>query len=147
MIKLFVYRNTMTRKVLKVTTLPLQYSNSGPEEEWVVLNYSEEDEYSYNIHGLKWALPNQSCFDGLKFTPDFPYSISPEEYNSIVREEFSNLRAFRDSLLNRSDWTQLPDAPLSTEKKQEWVIYRQKLRDLPNTTVNPYVVFWPSVPS
>ena len=30
-----------------------------------------------------------------------------------------------------SDWTQLGDAPLSTEEKAKWVEYRQKLRDIP----------------
>ena len=37
----------------------------------------------------------------------------------------------RDILLKESDWTQLPDSPLSAEKKAEWAAYRQALRDLP----------------
>ena len=36
-----------------------------------------------------------------------------------------------DILLKESDWTQLPDSPLSAEKKAEWAAYRQALRDLP----------------
>ena len=34
--------------------------------------------------------------------------------------------------LTASDWTQLPDAPLSDSKKAEWATYRQALRDIPN---------------
>ena len=41
------------------------------------------------------------------------------------------LRQKRDSYLNASDWTQMSDCPLSDEKKQEWAIYRQLLREIP----------------
>ena len=37
----------------------------------------------------------------------------------------------RNNKLIASDWTQLPDSPLSAEKKAEWAAYRQALRDLP----------------
>lgn len=39
-------------------------------------------------------------------------------------------RTRRNSLLQASDWTQNNDSPLTTEKKQEWAVYRQKLRDM-----------------
>lgn len=37
----------------------------------------------------------------------------------------------RNNKLIASDWTQMPDSPLSAEKKAEWATYRQALRDLP----------------
>ena len=37
----------------------------------------------------------------------------------------------RNFLLMDSDWTQLGDAQLTAEQKAQWVIYRQKLRDIP----------------
>ena len=43
------------------------------------------------------------------------------------------IRKKRDARLQASDWTQLPDAPLTAEKKAEWATYRQELRDI--TTV------------
>lgn len=46
---------------------------------------------------------------------------SPEEsYDYIYQYIVDNLK--------NSDYTQLPDVPLSEEKKQEWVTYRQTLR-------------------
>lgn len=39
-------------------------------------------------------------------------------------------RRRRDQLLAASDWTQLPDSPLSEDDRAEWAIYRQALRDL-----------------
>jgi hypothetical protein len=44
------------------------------------------------------------------------------------------MRKLRNSFLRASDWTQMADSPLSTEKKTEWSIYRQALRDLPNNS-------------
>jgi len=43
------------------------------------------------------------------------------------------LRSARTQLLWDSDWTQMPDSPLTDAKKSEWSTYRQELRDLPGT--------------
>ena len=39
-----------------------------------------------------------------------------------------DLRNTRDAFLRESDWTQVPDSPLSDSKKAEWATYRQTLR-------------------
>ena len=39
------------------------------------------------------------------------------------------VRYERNRLLKLSDWTQMPDSPLSAAKKAEWQTYRQALRD------------------
>lgn len=76
-----------------------------------------------------------------------------EDFNSQVKEgEFISegeaqipkyidppmmtLRGLRNSLLQDCDWTQMPDAPLSEESKQQWSTYRQQLRDLPDSYPN-----------
>lgn len=41
------------------------------------------------------------------------------------------VRIERDSLLAQSDWTQMPDSPLSDSDKGKWATYRTKLRELP----------------
>jgi len=43
-----------------------------------------------------------------------------------------NLRFDRNQLLKESDWTQMPDSPLTDAQKTEWQTYRQSLRDLTN---------------
>tara|TARA_Y100001958_G_scaffold89599_1_gene60975 strand:- start:202 stop:441 length:240 start_codon:yes stop_codon:yes gene_type:complete len=40
------------------------------------------------------------------------------------------LRNVRNQLLEKSDWTQINDSQLSTDKKTEWQKYRQELRDI-----------------
>jgi len=63
------------------------------------------------------------------------------------REMFlPNLRSKRNVLLSQTDWSQLPDSPLSEEKKQEYVVYRQALRDLPSTATYDNLI-WPTEPS
>lgn len=57
------------------------------------------------------------------------------------------MRDSRDKLLAESDWTILPDSPLTTEKKTEWQTYRQALRDIPTLEGFPHNVTWPTKPS
>lgn len=56
------------------------------------------------------------------------------------------MRDSRDKLLAESDWTILPDSPLTTEKKTEWQTYRQALRDIPTLEGFPHNVTWPTKP-
>ena len=59
--------------------------------------------------------------------------------------KFLKLRKERDYLLEKSDWTQMPDAPLTAEQKQAWQTYRQELRDLP-ATVDINNIIYPTKP-
>ena len=56
----------------------------------------------------------------------------------LTQEERLNewVRRPRDFMLAKSDWTQMPDSPLSAEKKAEWAAYRQQLRDMTETYAN-----------
>ena len=61
----------------------------------------------------------------------------------------ANIRMARDSMLSLSDWTQMPDSPLSQEQRQAWAEYRQALRDLPNQQAGIFdldAVQWPQSP-
>ena len=50
--------------------------------------------------------------------------------NYILGTNSGNVREERNRRLLQSDWTQLPDSPLSDSKKTEWATYRQQLRDM-----------------
>ena len=43
------------------------------------------------------------------------------------------IRLERNEKLTATDWTQIPDNSLTPEKRNEWLFYRQALRDIPNT--------------
>jgi len=58
-----------------------------------------------------------------------------------------SIRAQRNRLLFRSDWTQLSDAPLSPELKTSWAVYRKELREMPLIFSCPDEVCWPVIPA
>mgnify|MGYP003389448583 CR=1 FL=1 len=92
--------------------------------------------------------------------PDGYTKISETEYNTKYQEKeneiiYRILREERDQLLLNTDRYVLADYPFSSdEKKQEWLAYRQALRDLPNNQT-PQLdsdgmltnVTWPTPPS
>jgi len=43
-------------------------------------------------------------------------------------QKWEQIKLWRNAELGRTDWTQLPDAPVDIEA---WATYRQSLRDLP----------------
>ena len=48
----------------------------------------------------------------------------------IYEEIWKEIYTKRDLRLQGSDWTQFPDSPLTVEKRAEWAVYRQALRDI-----------------
>ena len=58
----------------------------------------------------------------------------------------NNARFTRSKLLNESDWTQIPNNPLTTEIQQEWALYRQQLRDITDQAGYPLNIIWPTPP-
>ena len=65
---------------------------------------------------------------------------------SVDAEAEASVRATRDQKLTASDWTQMADSPLASDKKTEWATYRQSLRDLPTASGFPHTMTWPEEP-
>ena len=61
-------------------------------------------------------------------------------------EKWQCIREVRDDLLAKCDWTQAADSPLSAGQREMWRVYRQELRDLPNSYSSPAEVIWPEQP-
>ena len=53
----------------------------------------------------------------------------PSDASDLERSE-AEKRAKRNQLLAKSDWTQITDNGMSSAKKDEWITYRQELRDV-----------------
>lgn len=88
--------------------------------------------------------------NGIEKMPPKPSDKYRFNYTTHTWEEDSSLyvleaRRLRAELLSESDWTQLPDVPLST--KEKWKIYRQELRDITSQEGFPESVNWPTKPS
>ena len=68
---------------------------------------------------------------------------------TAFEQSMIDLRQDRNKLLLECDWTDLPNAVLSDEKKTEWQTYRTNLRDITNglTTVEQVkTVVFPTKP-
>jgi hypothetical protein len=52
----------------------------------------------------------------------------------------------RNALLYSSDWTQIPNNPLTAEQQAAWATYRQELRDISKQSGYPFNVIWPTPP-
>ena len=71
---------------------------------------------------------------------------SQQQKNDEILE---GVRIERDGLIRATDWTQMPDAPLTEQQRTAWAIYRQSLRDVPQNNANVASldeVQWPSKP-
>lgn len=71
-------------------------------------------------------------------------NASAEEIAQRFNDQSTSVRAQRNALLGKSDWTQMPDAGVSN--KDEWLIYRQELRDVTKQSHFPWSVQWPVEP-
>lgn len=57
-----------------------------------------------------------------------------EQFNELARLALvDTFRAQRNMFIFNSDWTQIPDNSLSDELRENWRVYRQYLRDFPET--------------
>ena len=110
-------------------------------------------EQSYEVHpSMSWIdCPNDIrigfFYDGKTFKSD---EQTPEEIFEIRMDQ---LRKIRNSLLNETDWTAIPDNDLSWLEKRKWRKYRKQLRNFPidaemQLKNNVYCkIVWPTKPS
>jgi hypothetical protein len=116
--------------------------------------------YPLVIEALGNTHPKTLTLNGV--TLDIWESIClPEGYEKPSKEEFEaklqelidaqplvELRTKRNTVLDQSDKYATIDYPHATpEKKQEWLDYRQALRDLPSVTEDPANPVWPTAPT
>ena len=77
-------------------------------------------------------------------------SISDEAIKAADRDYMlTQAKGLRNSLLASSDWTQSNDSPMNELKINEWAIYRQALRDMPETydsATSLSDIIWPTKP-
>lgn len=102
----------------------------------------------------------EGSYDGSEyyFDGDTPVEIPPKPNDFSIFDYTSKewvpdtYRASREVLQKRqkllvaSDWTQLPNGPLTAEKQQAWATYRQALRDITAQPGYPTNVEWPTAP-
>ena len=63
----------------------------------------------------------------------YTFTLDNEAVKGRNRHLLADMITERNKQLTASDWTQMPDSPITDEQKQSWRTYRQALRDFPNT--------------
>lgn len=74
----------------------------------------------------------QSEIDALSAKYDAVDSDLTDQENAFLNS-WENIRGARDYWLEKTDWSVLPDSPLSETEKNNYITYRQSLRDIPTT--------------
>lgn len=83
--------------------------------------------------------------------PDGAILEKPTKPAPTAEELFTSLRTERDKRIAETDYLAMPDYPLTPEKKEAVVAYRQALRDLPSQAGAPWdgggeLTPWPEKP-
>lgn len=119
-------------------------------------NISVELLLQYNVHQVirvdpagdytknyNEGIPN--LIDGQYYQNWIVTDATQEEIDQRINVQWSVVRSQRNEYLSECDWTQLPDSPLTPEKKEEWAVYRQELRDV-TSQPDPFNITWPTKP-
>ena len=98
------------------------------------------DDANYYIeNGIPIAIPTSP-------SPYAVFNFSTKQWVLNENLAIAEVSDQRQKLLYASDWTQIPNNPLTAEKQAEWATYRQQLRDIPSQSGYPFNVIWPTPP-
>jgi hypothetical protein len=94
-------------------------------ENWEILKTDLEEKQEEYSQVAEW------CNNGGEYhiEDDGTYYKTVKNLEPSIDELKTQVRAVRDSYLQETDFTQLPDAPFTTEEKAQYSEYRQYLRD------------------
>lgn len=102
------------------------------------LSYSND--YTKNYNELTPVLINNGYYQEWEVI-----EATQEEIEERVNSQWDQIRFIRNQYLAETDWTQLSDSPLIGETKENWIQYRQSLRDITDQE-DPFNIIWPTKP-
>lgn len=118
-----------------------------------------QEAYSLSLNGLPYVIADKPEGFGAKAYVQnntlVEMPIQPSEYDVFDYQtkqwfdprtpetQWPIVKQQRDKLLQASDYTQLPDVPLTD--KTAWATYRQQLRDI-TLQSDPFNIVWPIAP-
>lgn len=151
----FIVYDVNSYEIISVGECPpdvfqMQASNPGQD----VIEGIASSDSAYVVNG-QIVLYTQQQKDAKNNRPNFSFVWSnktflwedprseQQKYDSCVQA----VNAQRIQLLYESDWTQIPNNPLTEQLQQDWANYRQQLRDIPQQSGYPFNVVWPTAPA
>lgn len=135
-----------TGKITQTGMYPESQANLLMDDEHDVIFASASDHTHYVKNGSIIEYPERPS-DDHEFDFSLEQWVDTKTDEIRAQEALEALRRERNIKLAMSDWTQIPDAPLTNEQKGAWREYRQALRDLPNQSVSSTdLIQWPQPP-
>lgn len=124
-------------KIIRIVSTNNIGSQLSDNEQYVEGAYSDVMYYIEN--GIPVEMPEK---------PDYYYVFDYYTKQWVIDENLAinNVLSQRNQLLFESDWTQIPNNPLTAEQQAAWATYRQELRDIPEQSGYPLNVVWPIAP-
>ena len=128
----------------KVMFPNVSFPSSGPDPQWleqnnakIVLSTKPFDRTTQKIESAEPYVEGDYVY--IVRIIDLTDQETTDRANTVNEQIATTKRSERNRLLTDTDWTQITDSPLTSEKKTEWANYRQALRDLPTNND------WPNV--
>jgi hypothetical protein len=106
----------------------------------LIIEVESNPSSDYVVNGEVISLPPKPS------TGAYVFDYSQQKWVEDTQEQESEVLAKRNSLLQQSDWTQIPNNPLTPEQQEAWAVYRQELRDVTSQSGYPFNVIWPTPP-
>lgn len=105
----------------------------------LIINSFSNPISQYVVNGIVTDLPAK---------PDYPaiFNYDLNKWESDYQTAENECIGKRKYLLVYSDWTQIPNGPLTEQQQQDWAVYRQELRDITSQSGYPFNVIWPTPP-
>lgn len=113
-----------------------------------IYSYSKiPDDFNKAIEKPTEVTPVRNDEEGVWYQKWEIQPLTSEEKATVDKRQMDNFLGQRSARLASCDWTQLPDAPLSDDMRAKWRVFRQQLRDLPQSDgFDIWNVTWPQHP-
>lgn len=106
--------------------------------------FTDDEEYSKRA---EWCNNNHCYIEEIESKEDGTRQFQIKEIPTLTDEELAKqVRATRDSLLEKTDYLLMPDYPISEEYLEKVKEYRQQLRDITEQEGFPNNVIFPTLP-
>jgi len=91
--------------------------------------------------------PELNSSNGIYYQKWQIVDMTDEEKTAVDNTQNVIARKDRNLRLQQTDWVLLPDSPLTESQKQNFILYRQQLRDIPEQSGFPWDISWPIYPN
>jgi len=116
-----------------------------PGEGFWLANIESKPDYSINEKLERVLTPNIG--DKTVLITYTKATLTPSEYQQRIDSLEAQVRVIRDDYLRLTDFTQLSDAPISSEAKADFIVFRQQLRNILVGVTDPTTIVWPPIPT